>query len=310
MHILTRPGRSSVEGGSSVINGVSTLSYSVEMDWVLLWLTAKILGHRTTTLRVTLAAIVGVLPTLWVLLRQNLYAVPWELGLVWPAVMLAVLLQGLPRRFWLKAFVLFFAMSFMAGGLLNAGLSWLKLYTSGFPALDWAFLAPAALIGLGLWMPKRRVRQMIGRESYGDISLELDGRTCRVPVLWDSGNELTAGRTHRPVVIVELNAVLDFIPSDLLPWIIRVQQEEAAAMPPERWRERASVVTFRTLAGSGLLPVVELDGAQGRYLDRWHAMVPVVLGFARQAMTPDHSYRALATPKSLLNNYPKERVGA
>ncbi len=293
-----------------MINGVSTLSYSLEMDWVLVWLTVKLLGHRTTTLRITLAAIVGVLPTLWVLLRQNLYAVPWELGLVWPVAMLAVTFGHLPRRFWLKGLILFYAMSFLGGGLMNAGLAWFKLYSPGLPEwLAWALLAPAGLVMLGAWIPKRRVRQMVGRESYGEIVMELNHKAVTLPVLWDSGNELTDARTHRPVVIAELSSLLEWIPEDLLPWVTAVHQNGTAISPPSGWEGRASVVTFRTLTGSGVLPVVELDRARGRHCDRWYAMVPQVVAFSRERISRDKSYGALASPKSLIH-YPHERVGA
>ncbi|NMP21621.1 sigma-E processing peptidase SpoIIGA [Sulfobacillus harzensis] len=293
-----------------MVNGISTLLFSLEMDWVLVWLTAKLLGHRTTTLRITLAASVGLLPTLWVLLRQNLYAVPWELGLVWPLVMMAVAFKGLARRFWLKGLVLFYAMSLLAGGLMNAGLSWLRLYSPGFPGwVDWALLAPAALIVLGLWMPTRRVRQLVGREAYGEIELELQKRVLRLPVLWDSGNELTDAKTRRPVVIVEMAAALDWIPGDLLPWILAVHRQETDVRPPELWQDRASGVPFHTINGQGVLPAVPVDRARGQYNDRWHAMVPQMVAFAPGRITRDHSYHALATPKSLIH-YPNERVGA
>ncbi len=290
-----------------MVNGISTLSYSLEMDWVLLWLTAKVLGHRTTTLRITLAATIGVLPTLWVLLRQNLYAVPWELGLVWPIVMLPIALRGLRKRFWLKGYLLFLSMTLLAGGLVDAGLGWFRLWAAGLPALDWVFVVPALLIAAGVWVPKRRVRQLIGRESYGEITLELEGRSLRLSVLWDSGNELTDSLTHRPVVIVELSRAFEWIPEDLLPWVLGTQESPGAV--PERWQGRAGVVAFRTLAGQGTLPVVTVDQASGNYADRWYSMVPLVVGFSREPVASDGSYDALATPKSLIH-YPHERVGA
>lgn len=292
-----------------MINGFGTLSYSLEMDWALLWLTAKFLGHRTTYLRLSLAAIVGVLPTLWVLLRQNLYAVPWELGLVWPIFMLALTFHGLTRRFWLKSYLLFMVMSLLAGGLLGAGLNWLNLWSPGMPALDWAFLVPPVLVAAGIWLPKRRVRQLIGRESFGELSLELDGQTLGVPVLWDSGNELTDPVLHRPVVIVELARAFDWVPASILPWILAVHQNSDPGPVPERWQGRLGVVRFHTLTGEGRMPVIALDGALGNYGDAWYPMVPVMLGLTPDRVTADGSYAALATPKSLIH-YPHERVGA
>ncbi len=292
-----------------MVSGITTLSYSLEMDWALMWLTAKFLGHRTTCLRLTLASIIGGLPTLWVLLAENLYAVPWELGLVWPIFMLLVVFPELSRRFWLNAYVLFLALSLVAGGALTAGLNWLNLLLPHFPALDFAMLLPVLLVAAGYWLPKTRVRQLVGRESYGEVSLEVAGQALTMPVLWDSGNQLTDPVLHRPVVIVEMSRAFEWLPETLMPWILAVQQNREPGPVPEEWRGRVGVVSFRTLAGDGRLPVIAVDRALGFYADVWYPMVPVMVGLSQEHVASDRSYAALATPKSLIR-YPHERVGA
>lgn len=292
-----------------MINGVSTLCYSLEMDWVLLWLTGKFLGHRTTYLRLSLGAVVGILPTLWVLLCQNLYAVPWELGLVWPGVMLAVAFPLLSRRFWLKTYGLFLAMGFLAGGLVAAGLSWIHLWDQGLAVTDWLWLVPLLLVAVGLWAPKRRVRQLVGREALGEVKVELDGQGLVLPVLWDSGNTLREPSSGRPVVIVEMDKVLDWIPKEVLSWMLTISTPTAPRGVPDGWQKRLHIVTFRTIAGEGKMPVVEADRALGRYDDVWYPMVPIAIGISFGSVSTDNTYAALASPKSLIH-YPNERVGA
>lgn len=292
-----------------MVSGIDTLAYSIEMDWALLWVTARFLGHRTTYLRLTLAATLGVLPTLWVLLRQNLYAVPWELGLVWPIFMLIITLPGLRRRFWLKGYLLFLAMSLLAGGLLAAGLNWFHLWVPGLPALDWLVVVPPLIAVAGRWLPKQRVRQLIGCDSYGEVSLMIGERTLTLPVLWDSGNQLIESTVKRPVVIIEMSKAFDWLPASLVPWVLAVHRGSDAEPVPAEWQGRVGVVTFRTLTGEGRLPVITVDRARGHYADVWHPMVPVVAGIMSGRVASDGSYAALATPKSLIP-YPHERVGA
>lgn len=292
-----------------MINGVTTLSYSAEMDFALLWVTATVLGHRTTYFRLTLAAIVGILPTLWVLLRQNLYSVPWELGLVWPLGMLVIALGGLSKRFWVKGYLLFVSMSLLAGGMLSAALSWQRLFSPNTPYLDWAILVPPLLVVMGRLVPKERLRQLVGRDSYGELQLELNGTSLRVPCLWDSGNELVEQSARRPVIVLEMASAIDWIPEALFPWIISVHEGNALVAPPETWACKVSMVTFRTIAGEGCLPVVLLDRVRGNYAGRWYNSMPMAVGFSPDPIARDGSYRALATPKSLIH-YPNERVGA
>ncbi|PSR20667.1 MAG: sporulation protein [Sulfobacillus acidophilus] len=288
-----------------MVSGVSTLAYSLEMDWALLWLTAKFLDHRTTYLRLTLAAAAGTLPTLWVLLQQNLYAVPWELGLLWPGVMLGLAFPNLPRRFWVRSYVLFIALCLMIGGALILALNW---FSEG-PVLDWAFVVPLALVAVGLWIPKARIRQLLGRDLYGEVRLEVAGQQRTFAVFWDSGNQLTEPTRRRPVVIIDRQAVWDWLPCPLLEWVSAVHAQEHGVQPPAEWRGRVGVVRFRTISGEGSLPVVAVDHALGRWNEKWYAMTPVMMGIAWDSVAADKSYVALATPRSLIH-WPHERVGA
>ncbi len=293
-----------------MVNGVSVLTSTVEMDWALLWTTAKVFGYPASTFRVTLGAIIGVLPTLWVLLTQNLYAVPWALGLLWPMITVVVLFAGLPRRDWVKTYGLFMLLSLMATGLFSTGMSMLVLWMPRFPFQDWIYVVPILLMLMSWRLPLKRVRQILGRDTYGEVQLTSNHATLRLPVLWDSGNTLADPASRRPVVIVELSRVLSWLPDELVPWVVAAaRNDEAGQLVPDAWRGRVGVVRFRTLTGDGSLPVIAVDRAEGSYSGKWHPMVPVMVGLSREVLASDRSFAALASPKSLIH-YPHERVGA
>ncbi|MCY0880167.1 MAG: sigma-E processing peptidase SpoIIGA [Firmicutes bacterium] len=292
-----------------MINGVSALTYGVEVDWALLWMTARVFGYSVSPFRMTLAAVVGVLPTLWVLLTRNLYAVPWELGLVWPLVMVAIVFSRLSGRDWAKSYLLFGALSLVASGLFTTGMTWLALWMPHFPFQDWMYVVPLLLMFIAWRLPLRRLSQLLGRETYGEIRLTLNRKTLQLSAFWDSGNTLADPASRRPVVIVEIGRALDWIPPELWPWICAVHTGVPTTTLPDHWHSRATVVKFRTLAGEGVLPAVQVDRAEGRYLSRWYPMVPVMVGFSPTALASDRSVGALASPKTLIH-YPHERVGA
>ena len=101
-----------------MINGEATLLVSMEMDGVLLWMTGRILGVRTSPVRIVAAAMLGALPTLWILTSQNFYAVPWGLVIVWPVLLLAVALSPLrSRRRWMTAYAILISGTIAVGGL-------------------------------------------------------------------------------------------------------------------------------------------------------------------------------------------------
>lgn len=105
---------------------------------------------------------------------------------------------------------------------------------------------PLLLVGLtvvgygGLWLFDRWVRlRAPGGRSY-TVSVTHEGRTVRVPCLYDSGNHLTEPFSGCPVLVMERGAVAPLLP---LP-------NSVEELPPDGWR----VIPYDTLGGSGLLP--------------------------------------------------------
>jgi hypothetical protein len=178
----------------------------------------------------------------------------------------------------------------------------------GAPDWGWLFFVPPLILVGARWLPTARVRQLVGREHYGEVRLHLGSRVLTLPVLWDSGNQLTDHRLGRPVVIVDTTRARDWLTPALAAWVEAVHQKHDGSVPSE-WQGRTAVVPFRTIAGPGELPVVAVDRAQGRYGDRWYPMAPVMVGLLREPIAADGSYAALADPKSLIR-CPNERVGA
>jgi hypothetical protein len=201
------------------------------------------------------------------------------------------------------------AMALLAGGLMTAGLNWIHWWLPGMPTWGWLMTVPVVLLVLGRWMPTNRVRQLVGRDMLGQIRLECEKRNLTVPVLWDSGNQLSESSWHRPVVIVDDDQIDNWLAPDVCEWIRAIHASGQRVAAPARWQGKASVVTFRTLAGEGFLPVLAVDNARGLYGDAWRPLIPVAVGVSPAPVAVDGSYRALASPKALIR-YPNERVGA
>ncbi|MDA8194802.1 MAG: sigma-E processing peptidase SpoIIGA [Thermaerobacter sp.] len=286
-----------------MVSAYGTLGLSLEMDFVLLWLTAKLAGYRPRPGRLTLAAAMGALPTLWVLWRQNLYATPWEFSVLWPAVMLPIGLGRLARRQWMKTYLLFAGLTLLAAGVMLAGLTW---FGSVLPYQDWAPLVPGFLAGGMAVLPVKTVRRVLGQHALGEVAVTLAGRGLAVRVLWDSGNRLQDPVSRRPVMVLETEVAVKWLPSEVLDW---VRAGAEAARVPDAWRGRLVLVRFDSLGGEGVMPAVAVDAARGYYLGRQHDMVPLMVGFSARPVSSDGSYRGLVAPSALVSR-DHEGVGA
>jgi sigma-E processing peptidase SpoIIGA len=290
-----------------MVQGVDTLWYSAVMEAVLLWTTVRWLACPVRWARIAAASALGVLPTLWVLVRQNLYASPWWIEMLWPILTLSVVLWPWPKRYWFKSYGVYLLLSLMAGGVVTAVQSWVALWDPTVPFGLWGGGILALLAGLGWKTTSPRIRHWLGREHYGFLRLSMGRRQITLAVLWDTGNQLIEPYAGRPVVIVEKTALQRWLPADVWRWL-EAWTPHAEPAVPEAWRGRLYTIPFRTLSGDGVLPVLVPDQAWGQYAGQWLAMKPVAVGVSQTAVSRDRTYQALASPAAL--NGQKERMGA
>lgn len=282
-----------------MIGGISTLLYSLVMDGTLLWATGQLAGYPVRWSRLMPAAMVGVLPTLWVLWHRNLYATPWEVGLAWPVAMVRLAFGPMRRPVWAKTYLIFLGWTFLAGGFMTALVNWVRWWHPGWELGNGRYLVALFVALGGRWMPKARWRQWLGREEWGFIKCQVGTRRVTIPVLWDSGNQLEEPGTGRKVVVVDSRGLGDALPDHIRQWL---QNPTDDHVPP-------GAIRYRTIAGEGWLPVIPVEQGTGFFAGRWHRLAPFVMGVSAYPVSPSGHYRALASPKLLQRN-PNEGVGA
>ncbi len=295
------------KGDEPMINAVGTLAMSYIMDWSLLRVTIVLLDRRIRLWRLVLGSVVGTLPTLWVLLTQNLYAVPWEMMMIWPALVVIVAVEKLPWRLWIKAYVIFIAMTILAGGIALVVLTWIP--HNWLPSwLLVGLTVPVVLWLIGRFVPHQRIRQYLGESQHGEVRLVLAEKMLTVRCLWDSGNRMRDPVLRRPVIVLEVNQAIEWLPENVLAWVSSFLAGKHDPVP-EDWRGRLGTVRYQSIGGQGILPVVALDRAQGRFQGRWFPLVPVTLALTNVNVSADRSYFALVSPDCIVT-LNQEGVGA
>ncbi|AUW94394.1 MAG: sigma-E processing peptidase SpoIIGA [Sulfobacillus thermotolerans] len=292
-----------------MVSAVGTLVVSYAMDWSLLRLTIVLMDRKPRRWRLGLGAVVGTLPTLWVLLQQNLYAVPWELLILWPLGMLWLAVPRFPWRLWARAYLIFAGVTVLAGGIALVILTWLGQWLPGIP--HWLLLGlsvPAVLWGMGHLIPRPRMRQYLGQAQKGEVSVTLNGSTLTLPCLWDSGNQMRDPVLRRPVIVMEISQAIEWLPPEVLAWVTACASGRQDPVP-SKWQGRLGTVFYQSIGGTGILPVVALEEAKGQFQGRWYRLQPVALAFTPQSVSSDHSYRALVSPDCIIT-INQEGVGA
>ena len=230
------------------------------MDFLCLYLTARILSERLSPLRGILASVIGGVYACAVLLLGvggvGGFAVDLAVGIVMTAVALAK--TGGFKRIFLQALV-FAATSTALGGIMTAlfylfnrtGIFDFVRETDGDGISVWIFFILALISGLLTLLGGKGLTR---RLSASDVTLEITvgGRSVRLRGISDSGNLLCEPMTGKPCVIVDRARLASVLPSEL------VCPEGGDALSAlgglcEETRKRVVLIPASTATGEGML---------------------------------------------------------
>ena len=218
------------------------------VDFLLLSGVARACGIETRGWRLALGALAGAAFSLTILLPPLPVWASLPLKLAAAAGMVAA---AFPWRGWraaLRPLLWLFALSAGLAGLCAALYFYLAppgIYVyNGVVYYDAPTLLLVILTVLCygiLRLFERVLRRRAPAALRYTLEVTQEGRSIRVPCLYDSGNHLTEPFSGRPVVVMERSTVEALLPVPA----------DVTALPPDgSWR----VIPYTALGGSGLLP--------------------------------------------------------
>ncbi len=280
-----------------MISGEWTVAVSCLFDAILLWLTARFMRMRLCHWRWLGAIVVGQMPTLWVLLRDRVYALGWHLAfLFWPLIMLSLAFGKMKRIEWMRALTIFLASTMLAAGLVLA-VTQAAGGAFGVWSERWALaLTAGILLALGWWGPSWWRQSDRDQARIGELEIEWNHQVVSVHVLWDSGNLLRDPIGKRPLIIVELSSLWHALPDDLLVWALAVLDGRLDAVADGGGRG-AGIVQFDSLGGRGYIPMIRPDRIRTWQAGAgWVTLIPAMVGLVSRPLSPSGRYTALASP--------------
>lgn len=266
------------------------------VDLVLLWACGRLAGESRRLSSLVLGAGLG-----------SLYAglcvvAGWPVLSSWPVVIAVSLLMvyatyPVPWVRFARLVAWYYAAGFIVAGAAVAassvGVSELVWWARGF--------IPASTLVLGLVVAGVIVRllsRLWAQRRLGpvfvDAEVHVQGRTCTVRALVDSGNQLKDPHTKLPVMVVEREAVRALMPAGSLPDFMA----GVVDTPGPHWEEGGRpfplrLVPYRSLGRQGLLvgfrpDYVILTGPDGPRMRS-----DIVIGIYDERLSQDGSYSAL-----------------
>jgi len=258
------------------------------MDYLCLWLTARLQSRRVVPWRMLLGAALGGVYAVVALFIDVSTVFSYVLDAAACVVLCAVglRLKRESRKSFLRVCATFFGFSLLLGGMMTALYALLGRYDHLLEGVQeeglsaWLFLLLSFLCTALSAIWEKRIRATLGvrkvtlRLTEGEKSIVLTG-------IRDTGNLLRDPLSGKAVVPVDLQALASFLPSPLIEAVNRQDAAQALAALPVEFANRTRVVPANTALGSGLLFCIKpqaayLVGKQGeKPMDVWLAPLPL-----------------------------------
>ncbi len=254
------------------------------MDFLCLFLVAKLLARHFSLLRTTFAAILGGLYSVASLFVPHDGLGGTALDLLFCLFLCLVAFASRRERpgAMLVLSASFFLASMLLGGIMTAIFNLLNRMDPPWDSFSeqgdmpvWLFAAVAAISSAITWLGGRFLRTR-AQASGATVEVQLLGRSACLHALCDSGNLVRDTVSGRPVIVASLRRAKEILPPetpDITEW-----NSLGDRLPPSL-ASRICVVPIQTAAGSRILYALRPD--QTRIRAGTHTRsADVLIGFA------------------------------
>lgn len=289
-----------------MVNGV--------MDALILLFSSKLLHRKIYPACLVLGVMIGEIPVLLSVLPYNSLFEPLSIcsKVVIP---LAVAGIGMRARSWgdlIKCFLYFTVLTAMTGGVAYAGIEWFGLAgpAAGFSlTMDnlWLIFVLILLLYLcyRIW-GKNNYNLAISRQVLYPVELDFgSGNVLRTTALLDTGNELRDPLTDKPMIVIQEDIALKYLPVKIIellegPWSDLADPRQLLWNSSDFAAPSVTFIRINSVNGQSWLPgirSVRLKISQGNV--SWEntvtaAIIPRLLSKENKfeaLLHPDHVYK-------------------
>lgn len=282
---------------------------NVIVNYGILLVTEKLSGRYSTVMRRFIAAVIGAVYLVVMLLCptvETLYTIVGKLLLSF--LMTAVAFPGRELKGWLKALLSFYLSTFIFAG---AGYALMSLTNQGIYFKNGEFynqmksdsLLLVLTLVFGFLMVRAFTdifRKRLEKESFiVKAHIRLDQRTVSLQALIDTGNSLMDPVTQYPVMIAELDGIRELLPDGMAEWLKNWSYTQADG-PEENteWKKRIRLIPFHAIGtNNGMLPGFKPDSVCVEKEELQYERTQVVVCICQNRLSAKNQYRAIISPE-------------
>ncbi len=278
------------------------------LDFFLLWASGRFLRRRTRYVRLLLGAVLGALYGVGLVLPELAFFYSFAMKIVFSLLMLAVAYPFSSPADFLRLTVVFYLIGFAMAGAAMGGSS---LLAGAGIHLDTRELVGGASLLFALFtailLAKKGLNKWKAAHYKEDFQIRLEiaveGHSCILPALIDTGNNLADPLSGRPVIVCEYRLLLKLLPLGVRRAVERYGLQDPAKIISETaragaggWEKRLRLVPFISIGQNhGLLLGFRPDYIVLHGLEK-HQTDQVIIGFYGEKLSREADYGAIINP--------------
>ncbi|MBR5321917.1 MAG: sigma-E processing peptidase SpoIIGA [Clostridia bacterium] len=232
------------------------------MDFLALFITAKIMHIKLNPRRITISSIIGALYSL-VILSLNLPTVIGGIISIGMAFLLTLTAYGKQKTStFLKNTVVFYIVNFALGGGITAICNLLNMWQNKrnvlingafdviYGDLPFGILAILALLCGFFSLVSGRLIKKKSAERKCFLYISFNQNSTTLEALVDSGNLLREPLSGKAVIIVTFNEIRKLIPIELIPLF---KSKDTSLLEHSVFASKIRIIPISTIGGNGLL---------------------------------------------------------
>lgn len=245
-----------------IIYGDVLIIINFSMDFLALFITAKIMHIKLNSKKITLSSFIGAIYSL-VILSLNLPPMCSGIISIGMAFLLTFTAYGRQKTTtFLKNTFVFYIVNFALGGgitaicnLLNIWQNKRNLMINGtfdvlYSDIPFGILALLALLcGLFSFVSGKLIKKK-SAETICSLSISFNQNTITLEALVDSGNLLREPLSGKPVIIVSYSEMRKLIPIELIPLF---KNKDTSCLEKSIFSAKIRIIPISTVGGNSLL---------------------------------------------------------
>ncbi len=285
---------------------------NVIVNYFILLLTAKFIKSRTSSLRLSLGAILGASYVVVLVLLPNMkiYSTTIAKIILSIAIVAVTFAPERPKSFF-KVLALFYLSTFIFAG---ASFAFIYFNQSGgfvrngivyvFWGSKWVVLILSfAMVGIIVRIFYEIIQNKLVKEKLlMPIKISFENKMIKLAALVDTGNSLHDPLTNTPVIVVEFLAIKDILPLEIQDIFKESKEEDldsiSSVVSGSKWFSRFRLIPFTSLGKeNGMLIGFKPDYIEIGEDETKKGVNNVVVGIYNRALSKNERYKALLGPE-------------